>query len=755
MKQIIARFRAGWQQNRVKCQVGKQLTQDRRDLLFRGLATGTAFGLADQALSQALSPVAGVPDTERRVNSNLTLLPLSSAAISVTAGVEFNTRGLAQAATISGGIQFVWTAGYTIVGDQGGALYVRAGSSTPGGFQSADGAWWQLVGTAVTSEMFGSKGDGSRDDSAAYQTAINYLNTNGGGILWVLAKTYIINSILTLLPNVTVRGIVRDASILKTNMDATGIFQKHNLAPTGFGSIENCTIWGYADRNATLSTTPLAQIGPFETARFIDVRAMYSQQFSLSMYSNQGEVRGCYVSMSLRDAIDVTRVLHDVSVSNNHISGCGDDAIACHTTTSGATKAFDRMVVISGNRIERSFGIKCLGVQNAIIANNTLRFFYGYGVFVGADSNFNQGENAKYNIAITGNSFTDQIDSALVGAGTGVAAILITGGRVQDGLAVPPEEFNPASHAFIPPEPYYNNIGGNGASPANATINIQGNVARQTLNGLAHFSDSGHGNLWSNSGPVNPAISTDLYVPAFVQANADINGLVVSNNSVEGFNYFINATNMGAVRNWVISGNSVRRCANGIVIIPTAAIRGSVLITSNDFDLDPLYESSSRTLDGGGNPTGQWTATDGSNYFGVLIGANMAGVVITGNTFANCRRPWKGLAYYFALNNTVYWDWGTDGSVSRGIAEFDDEIINLSYYRHSDPRAGNFGLDEPGYLSGLSSQPKSGYYRKGVFVANSNPSLSGGKVLRGWIRLTSGNSHVANIDWAAQYIPRS
>ncbi|MCJ2189169.1 hypothetical protein [Novosphingobium beihaiensis] len=50
-----------------------------------------------------------------------------------------------------------------------------------------------------------------------------------------------------------------------------------------------------------------------------------------------------------------------------------------------------------------------------------------------------------------------------------------------------------------------------------------------------------------------------------------------------------------------------------------------------------------------------------------------------------------------------------------------------------------------------SSMPSAGDYDKGDWVQNTAPVISGGKVLLGWARLTTGSNHAAGVDWAPMY----
>lgn len=66
-------------------------------------------------------------------------------------------------------------------------------------------------------------------------------------------------------------------------------------------------------------------------------------------------------------------------------------------------------------------------------------------------------------------------------------------------------------------------------------------------------------------------------------------------------------------------------------------------------------------------------------------------------------------------------------------------------------------LDDPNTstspsLSRSSAQPSSGSYGIGSFVFNTAPTVSGGKTLLGWQRLTTGSGHVAGTDWSPCYV---
>jgi len=117
---------------------------------------------------------------------------------------QFNSVAQAAATSIPGTIQGVQTLGYYVAGDGGAALYFRAGSSTPGGFQSADGQWWQIsIASFASVKQFGAFGDNSHDDTTAIQNAITAVGNVGGGTVFLPTGIYLFSATL----NISVSGI--------------------------------------------------------------------------------------------------------------------------------------------------------------------------------------------------------------------------------------------------------------------------------------------------------------------------------------------------------------------------------------------------------------------------------------------------------------------------------------------------------------------------------------------------------------------
>lgn len=115
----------------------------------------------------------------------------------------FATRRGVERRRILGEAERICVAGYHAPLDGGGGLYIRSKlrPSHAASVRSADGAWWELAEPVVNVRMFGAAGDGSSDDTAAIQSALDYLRQSRTKLLEFPAGTYALSDAL----------IIRDA----------------------------------------------------------------------------------------------------------------------------------------------------------------------------------------------------------------------------------------------------------------------------------------------------------------------------------------------------------------------------------------------------------------------------------------------------------------------------------------------------------------------------------------------------------------
>lgn len=614
--------------------------------------------------------------------------------------------------------------------------------------------------------------DGS-DASAAIQSAIDQMYRIGGGVLYLSAATYGLASEIKPKPNVALVG-VPGKSRFRVLVDNIQLFGRHGLPKEGGLLVEDIILEGYADRNPTLGNQKLINVNAFESIWFNRCEVRYSRNMGIGAIADSVWVTNCHVHHIHRDGINLTGSTY-MRVEDNVINETGDDGVACHVS-SASSGVVDGTIVISRNTLRKTFGIKALGARQTIISDNNLRFWGGYGINVGVDTSFGEGYGAKWGITVTGNVLVDGFNVTRFGNGSQNYAIYINGGRSlgTGGSAITtlPGNYDSGSGAFIYPGGMYaNKVGSSNPSSEHTGLIVANNSIRQTIEGVGFtkFSDAGYGQLWSNQGYLTDASSGSAITSKgfiFEVNGVQLAGIALSNsviggNSLEGVGEAFRisgATDL--VRSLSFSNNAVRRCKTGAYLEGDGATGGSIdvliAVRGNTIDVDPYCEHSGRTTP----IDGTWTATDGADGFGVVV-RNMRGVIIEGNAILNCRRPVRriGSAAAVALNNSYIYDWS--GATLKGIAlvESGTRRGNRFLFMNSDPTSADYGkfsaTADSGFVTESAAMPSSGYYAAGQIVENLTPSISGGKVLAGWRRLTTSNNHVLNTDWVGIYEPNS
>lgn len=116
-------------------------------------------------------------------------------------------------------VDVIQTNGYAEPGDSGGATFRRVDVNPghPGSYQSADGAWWEMVFTGeVFVNMFGASASEDPDvNTLAVQNAIDFVAEMGGGIIRYGAGTYEQGPVYITADGVHIAGRGRGATIVK------------------------------------------------------------------------------------------------------------------------------------------------------------------------------------------------------------------------------------------------------------------------------------------------------------------------------------------------------------------------------------------------------------------------------------------------------------------------------------------------------------------------------------------------------------
>jgi hypothetical protein len=540
------------------------------------------------------------------------------------------------------------------------------------------------------------------------QAAVNAISAAGGGMLLFQAGTYMYASTVNSPPNVLWAGQGIDITTLKVSGDGYQLIGQSGLSQQGYGGLRDLTVWGYADRNTTQGSFALVNMGPFNNGEFTRVHAIYSRAFSLQATGQNWVADRCVVEFGLRDGISLSGVI-DAKVTDNILNSNGDDAISVHVGT-GVTGVVDKRIVITGNTVEKSTGIKCLGARNLVVANNNLRFVYGYGIYTGLDSFFLEGLDQLFSISIHDNNITDLLNlSVIIPGGNGVAAIYVDSEQVTvpgttapgTGNPVYPGQFDTTSGKFIVPDPYINNAGATNPRGANFGISIHHNNIVQTLSGLAHFADAGYGDLWWTAGAINPAFTSDIGLLGGAAAQGimfegidnigGMAGVSIDNNFIYGVENAVYLFNLLTITDTKVNNNIIKRCLNGVVVAPPSKINVDLEIAANSIDIDPFCEASGSF--GRTSPiNGTWAADGGSNYFGISA-ANVEGARIWSNTFSNCLETIHnaiGIDVVFPFNNYYLFD--PTASPQTGIGFTNFLLNNYSITVNSNPASANYGV---------------------------------------------------------------
>lgn len=118
--------------------------------------------------------------------------------------------------------------------------------------------WVHLAGGALNVKLAGAKGDGSTNDTTAISSALTALSSAGGGILYFPPGTYMINSTLTLVSNVVLRGAGKGVSSIKLMSGVAANTQMLTGSSIARCGIESLTLDG--NRSANSATSGLTGI---------------------------------------------------------------------------------------------------------------------------------------------------------------------------------------------------------------------------------------------------------------------------------------------------------------------------------------------------------------------------------------------------------------------------------------------------------------------------------------------------------------
>jgi hypothetical protein len=636
---------------------------------------------------------------------------------------------------------------------------------------------------------FGAVADGVTNAGAAISSAVTAAAALPmGGEVYFPAGRYRINMAVSAIfaaSHVVLRGAGRGKTVLFID-DSVG----NNGANGGNAGITNATAGGVRPPITDFHLRELTLLGTRDLAgqnvssgSFLvnlknitnisieDCEFLNSRGFSLGLFTGTDVmVRGNRVMNSNVDSIAVWDVFNAV-ITDNQIEMSGDDSISAHT--SDATVAPPRSgLVISNNSISDGPGIKVLGAKAVTITGNIIRRSRNNGIQVGFDAYFLQGNTPNFAIQIINNVIEDVVNPLGFVAGTvGSRYIWVGGASKQAGSGASAPGVPVPSTGVVTPlygsatGNFYTNaqsdsvngytVVGTVASPGGYWLRVEGNTLVRTLPAVTTWSQWGYGSAWQvgQSGAYNgPITETMLNQPGIhitvALRNSRIAGNIIQTTGPNGIEFDPGVSDMD-YDGLEIVGNRLADFSQHGIFWPTSAVSNQrIRIVGNDFDGDPYFKSASRASNGTWNTTGA-----------AVVGLNLtflSGVEIEGNHFRNLTQTTTQSisAFNVLRRNVVHCNPAAVGydAANQGVGIIPAAGGDFSHVIEiCDPTDAKFGEISSPTLASSSLQPASGTYVTGCFVGASQPVVVNGQSFLGWMRLTTGSSHIAGTDWAAVF----
>ena len=554
--------------------------------------------------------------------------------------------------------------------------------------------------------------------------------------------------------------------------------------------------------HAFLSVANYKQV-TVDSIRAFDCRSNFSRSFSCETFEFLN-------SHFERIAGDCLRAgdCNNVLIHGNFIKDTSDNAIATQSFVTNPALPSGTLtltgpprsnVIITNNRMVNCVVASILGPHTIIFSGNIMHRNHG-SVTIGLQFAVGGvGTSTQTSITVTNNIISDCLQR-YTGGGTFANQTRANGAlelgaspATKDSSPVFPGEYDPAAHSVLGPwgnaasdgsgaaNPVWGYLWTAGSGPVTGVIpnpqsnaglyhlNCSGNTVVRTLPPVANFSAWGFGKLFMPTGYADPAIPDTAFRMSGIVLTADVRNFLVSNNIISGHRLgpglYLNVGGTEQMtdqqfRGGIVKGNVFHDVGMGITTTQSPGtlpdINTDILIEGNLFDIDPYVKSSFRTVP----IDGSWPSSSASTNWPTGINCNgLKGFTIRGNTFSNVYiavSPTLPVAYSNAHleDNLLCCDPAAVGwsASNRGIANIPPAS---AAFRHliidSNPTSATWRAVKNTIPQSANPMPSSGTYVTGQVVNNLSPTVAAGKVLVGWVRLTTGSAHVVGTDWSPLY----
>lgn len=647
-----------------------------------------------------------------------------------------------------------------------------SGSSLIGFIQNGVGA----VATTVQAKLrqtvsvkdFGAVGDGTTNDTAAIQLAVNYAASSGKTLVVPAGNYLSTTGDVYLSPGINIVGEGQGITTFTLGNGATTAYfwYSGSRADPGLYQFSNFTITGSWLTSSVQNSTALIVLNfattatPTSIVTFNNIEASYSRGFGIvTDVTARSEAINCYVHHMNRDGISFSDCQDKVFI-NCQVEHAADNGISGHVTNGFSQAPVTARLTMDNCRLIDTYGAAFLGVSEATISNVYCTRSKGIAFSIGTYINSpQQGWISTRQITISNLVIEDTINQSVDGTGTAAVGLQMgTYNAIGTGLPALPYRPNTVAD-IIPPEPYVYNLGATGNTvtvPTGAGWNVQA-IIRQTLPAVTNYSDWGFGQMFGQNGFVNPAITdADLSIQGIVLYNglrdARIQaiveprsvGVLISEPSTPDYLY----------QNVIFENCSFVRCVgNAINTDATSVDIQDIKFLNCLFDVDPRFESADRDKTSG-EYNGKWKFTSTT---AIVQGATyIDGIVFENCHFRNCQSldttqasgnpvNYLGVNYLHCKPAVIG---GSSGN--EGIGTVKAAGGNFAYFVEvCDPRqTGTFSNIVTVQYFDAASIPTTGTWVTGAFVRNNAPVVSASKVTLGWARLTTGSANVNGTDWS-------
>jgi hypothetical protein len=606
---------------------------------------------------------------------------------------------------------------------------------------------------------FGAKGNGTTDDTTAFQLAIDTAISLGIKTIYIPSGTFFFAAASASLDpktgDLTFKGNGYNNTIMLFN-EGTGTTQStqkelfENYQNIAKGSLEfvgiqfkgTFTSGGYVARGGACMA-----LWYYPEINIHDCK-FYDMSFMATWCEFIGKVK--FVNNHVeRIAADMCRFRSssNVFVDNNYFKHCDDDAIALHQNAQLYQNGTIReSIIVSNNILEDVCGIKILGGREVSVHDNILRRVKESGIHVIGDTI--EGANPMFGISIHNNQIYDSLSRAPFTSP--ISNVIVVQGLGQKGgsetSGVIPGQNASLSKTHTLPFPYRNkdyNVASNSLPPS-YLVSIHNNIIAKTLY-AGNYSDWGYGQAFSNTGFSNPAVSDINMRPGFgIYVEGNARNVRISENTIScvniGIGFAAPTTNFG-LNNIMVAENLVFDFDQmGVFMSAGSELNTDITFDGNSFDADPYHTHANR------GATGGWSA-DGLPQ--AIRGDNLIGIKVMNNRFKNLCSPISSNynAYWVYLNNIIRCDPTINGfnTGNKGVGNiFYGHGMWLHEIYGCDPTASDYMKQKNITIQVGLGMPTSGKYVVGHFVQNVNYGLA----VHGWVRLNTGTGHAAT-DWKA------